>query len=82
MSRKALQQKVDALTDLIRGIEEDHYPDPLDFVQALRMIRETADSALPDAVALARHHGDSWETVARKLGTTRQAAWERYGARV
>lgn len=73
-----LEAQIDALTDLLRSISDDHYPEPTDYVQALRMIRDTADAALPQAVTLARAHGASWDLVGRYLGTTRQAAHERY----
>lgn len=75
----ALEKRVDALLDLARGIEDDHYPDPLDYVQALRMIVETAAGALPLAVQNAREHGATWDDVGKMLGTSRQAAWERFG---
>jgi hypothetical protein len=52
---------------------------PLDLVQLLRMVRETADSALPYAVANARAEGASWEKVARMLDVSKQAAQQRYG---
>lgn len=34
---------------------------------------------LADAVAAARNHGHSWTQIATMLGTSRQAAQERYG---
>lgn len=74
----ALTERLDAISDLVRSIEDDHYPEPLDYVQALRMIRETADSALPHAVQHARAQGETWERIARYLGTSRQAAHERF----
>jgi hypothetical protein len=79
MSRKTLSRKVDALTELVRSIEDDHYPSDGDYIQALRMIAETAQSALPNAVDSARANGVSWDQIGRYLGTTRQAAWERFG---
>lgn len=74
-----LRARVDALTDLVRSIEDDNYPEALDYVQALRMIAQTAESALPFAVQAARRGGASWDQIGRFAGTTRQAAHERYG---
>lgn len=73
-----LADKIDALGVLMRGIEDDHYPTALDRVQGLRMIRETADSALQQAVNQARDEGETWEKIARYLDVTTQAAHKRY----
>lgn len=79
MSRNTLQDKVTALSDLMQGIEDDHYPSTADYLQALPMIAATAQSAIRSAVDQARAEGASWDQIGRWLGTTRQAAWERYG---
>jgi len=39
----------------------------------------TSQVELADAVAAARQHGHTWTQVATMLGTSRQAAQERYG---
>jgi hypothetical protein len=39
-----------------------------------------ADAALREAVAQARDAGDSWTIIGAALGTTRQAAFQRFGA--
>ncbi|MDQ6837576.1 MAG: hypothetical protein M3137_04340 [Actinomycetota bacterium] len=39
----------------------------------------TSQVELADAVAAARHHGHTWTQIATLLGTSRQAAQERYG---
>lgn len=79
-----LADKTTALDNLIRGIKPNtdgtQWATGLDTVQGLRMIRETADSALVNAVALARSEGESWESIGRALGMTRQAAHEKYAA--
>jgi hypothetical protein len=73
-----LDSKVDTLAELVAGIDAT-YRGGLDTTQALRMIVDTAQSALTQAVAQARNEGATWEAVARALGTSRQAAWERFG---
>lgn len=72
-----LEDKITAIADLLAGIDATRR-DGLDTTQALRMIRDTADSALVQAVEQARHEHASWTSIARMLGTSRQAAWERY----
>lgn len=47
-------------------------------VAAVDAARET-ESELIAAVREARGHGDSWTTIAVALGTTRQAAQQRFG---
>jgi len=39
----------------------------------------TSQAELADAVAAAREHGHTWTQIATMLGTSRQAAQERYG---
>jgi len=39
----------------------------------------TSQVELVDAVAAARNHGHTWTQIATMLGTSRQAAQERYG---
>lgn len=68
----------DLLADFVYPEGPSAYPSGLEMVQLLRMIRETAESALPQAVALARDEGASWEQLGRALGVTRQSAHERY----
>jgi len=40
---------------------------------------EQADAELRYAVAQARANGDSWAAIGAALGTTRQAAYQRFG---
>lgn len=73
-----LDQRIDTMTQLLAGIDAT-YRGGLDTVQALRMLVETAESTLPVAVTAARAEGASWDQIGRALGTSRQAAWERFG---
>jgi hypothetical protein len=75
-----LARRLDAISDLITGIQDDHYPTALDVVQALRMAAETAESTLPLAVDAARRGGHTWDQIGTMLGTSRQAAQQRYGS--
>lgn len=42
---------------------------------------ETADAELRAAVAAARAAGDTWDAIGVALGTSRQAAYQRFGKR-
>lgn len=57
-------------------------------VSELRAIAEAADAArssearVTEAVAIARAHGHSWNRIAGALGVSRQAARQKYAAKV
>jgi hypothetical protein len=77
---ETLIAKLDNLAENANQLDAFAHLTTADLVQLLRMVRDTADSALTDAVAQARSEGMSWEHVGRWLGTSRQAAHERYSA--
>lgn len=52
--------------------------DEVDLGQMLAL-REEVEGAIAAAVAGQRRRGRSWAYIARGLGTTRQAAFKRYG---
>jgi hypothetical protein len=43
--------------------------------------RATAEAAIVEAVNRARDHGQSWDSIGRRLGTSGEAARQRYGQR-
>jgi hypothetical protein len=43
--------------------------------------RATAEAAIVEAVNRARDHGHSWDAIGRRLGTSGEAARQRYGQR-
>jgi hypothetical protein len=50
---------------------------------AIRETREDAksvDDKLTALVSAARNYGISWQNIGHALGTSKQAAWERYGS--
>ena len=67
---------------------EDHVPDPSTMKRAdpLRQVREAfltrarAESDLLDAVGAARADGQSWSAIGAMLGTSGEAARQRYGS--
>jgi len=52
---------------------------PLDALRELREQRERIARVERETIRAARANGHSWEQVARALGMTRQAAWQRWG---
>jgi hypothetical protein len=56
-----------------QGIEE-----ALSALGDIRLVRGLLDEAEAGAVRAARLGGSSWSEIGAKLGTSRQAAWERW----
>jgi hypothetical protein len=54
-------------------------PDPLAAITAALQVVRTADEALRAAVDRARAAGHTWQTIGDLLGTSRQAAFQRFG---
>lgn len=69
-------------TDLLRlAYRADYLGLPaVDRIAALRELEATARAAVTTAIDDARHESASWADIAAALGTSRQAAWERYAA--
>jgi len=77
---------IDQADELARKFE-DHVPDPSEMKEAatLRRVREAfpqraaAEQVLSDAVASARQEEQSWGSIGAMLGTSGEAARQRYG---
>jgi hypothetical protein len=65
----------------LRGMLESDPASFLALVAAARVGAEEADRLLHDAVIRARRAGHSWEAIGALLGTSRQAAQQRFAAR-
>ena len=86
---RTLQDILDHGEELARRFE-DYAPeagderDPEAFI-ALRqsvMARSAAERAIQQAVVVARNQGYSWRTIGALIGTSGEAARQRYGAKV
>jgi hypothetical protein len=67
------------LDNLVENANQlDAHSDTAHLLQLLYMVRDTADSALDNAVAQARSEGMTWERIGHWMGTSRQAAHERH----
>lgn len=51
----------------------------VELLPELQRMRDTIDEAMTAAVAACRAEGYSWGEIAQRLGTSRQAAQQRYG---
>jgi len=80
----AERDAVDALAETVRALTE-RATGAADRTQALDLVargvavREHADAALAALVDAARAAGATWQDVGRTLGTSRQAAFQRFG---
>ena len=54
-------------------------PDPLEVIRVAGMYQRYFFEVQDRAVRVARAQGRSWEEIGQAVGTTRQAAWQRYG---
>jgi hypothetical protein len=83
-TRAVLDDKVAAAKSLAAQAEQatldlDSMDTIADVIQCLRMLAETAGSALETAVKHAREGGLTWDEIGKWLGVTRQAAQQRFG---
>jgi hypothetical protein len=65
------------LRHVLDGVPQDG--DPVETVRALLAVRAGVDGALAAAVDRARADGVTWQALGDVLGTTRQAAFQRFG---
>lgn len=79
MTKTATLAKFDTIAEHAATVDAFAHQDLPDLLQALRMLRDTADSALVDVVRDARAQGMSWDEIGRWTGVTKQAAQQRYG---
>ena len=69
---RGLASAIDALHEAISGAG------PLERIELWRSLRERIDEGIEEAVAGARMSGDSWDTIGRAAGMSRQAAHGRW----
>jgi hypothetical protein len=60
-------------------VPDDPVPAPLDAVAVIRSLARVVEDGLRGAVQLARQSGNTWAEIGELLGTTRQAAFQRFG---
>ena len=75
----ALGETAAASADALRHAEAAHVPAELNTVRIAARMREVADYALQQCVDRARSAGHTWQEIGDALGTSRQAAFQRFG---
>jgi hypothetical protein len=84
-TREQLQQAAEDAERWLDSLDPAAIASPDTDASRLRRIADavravaTSQLELADAVAAARTHGHTWTQIATMLGTSRQAAQERYG---
>jgi len=77
-SNELLADKLSTAANLA-AMSAQPYQTTLERLDSIRRTLETAESAQRTAVEIARQEGASWAAIAAALGTTKQAAQQRYG---
>jgi hypothetical protein len=63
----------------VDGVSEDAALGPLEAVTVVRSLARVVEDGLREAVHQAREAGHTWAEIGELLGTTRQAAFQRFG---
>lgn len=77
--RAELGEQIVKVADLLRTELLIPAADPVHAVAAARSLRALTDDALQQLVGAARERGTSWQRIGDALGTSRQAAFQRFG---
>jgi hypothetical protein len=75
----AAAELAEAARRLAEPGDQDRSADPLHRIREAMQVRRLADAALAAAVDAARAAGRTWQQVGDVLGTSRQAAFQRFG---
>ncbi len=83
---RSIQEILDHADELAKRFE-DYEPDPADerpveeyLLERAALARARSERQIVDAVTAARSKGVSWQRIGELLGTSAQAAQQRYGA--
>ena len=83
---RSIQEILDHADELAKGFE-DYEPDPSDersveeyLLEQAALTRARSERQIVDAVTAARAKNVSWQRIGELLGTSGQAAQQRYGA--
>lgn len=86
---RSMQEIIDSANQLAKRFEsytpnpdDERDPKALNDLQQAVTARAAAERALTDAVTNARNAGYSWATIGAQLGTSGEAARQRYGQRI
>lgn len=83
---RSIQEILDHADELAKRFE-DYEPDPADerpveeyLLERAALARARSERQIVDAITAARSKGVSWQRIGELLGTSAQAAQQRYGA--
>lgn len=79
MAPRTLEEMLAAVEELARNIGRPAGSDPLDAVQTAFEARAHAEKILADRIAQAREAGATWAAIGDRIGTSGEAARQRYG---
>ena len=74
-----LKTNADAVAAAVRATDGSHSYSPLAALAATRTLSLVIDDTMRALVNKARHEGATWQDIGAALGTTRQAAYQRFG---
>ncbi len=79
-ARVELADRIGRVADLLRAELAGAAADPVHSLAAARSLDQLTDEALQLLVSAARERGVPWARIGAALGTTRQAAFQRFGS--
>ena len=65
---------------ILDGVIDFQQQNVLSAIRELEHEQGRLDEKRRSLIAAARHYGASWQLIAQALGTSKQAAWERFGS--
>jgi hypothetical protein len=77
--RPVLSRVIAAARLALDDVPADAALTPLDTVAVVRFLARVVEDGMREAVLLARQAGNTWAEIGELLGTTRQAAFQRFG---
>jgi hypothetical protein len=78
-SRPVLRRVIAAARLVLDDVPADAALTPLNTVSVVRSLARVVEDGMREAVQLARQAGHTWAEIGELLGTTRQAAFQRFG---
>jgi hypothetical protein len=78
-TRPALSRVIAAARLALDDVPADAALTPLETVAVVRSLARVVEDGMREAVLLARQAGNTWAQIGELLGTTRQAAFQRFG---
>ena len=75
----ARTRAINAAWEILYDVPHDTALAPLEAIMVIQSLKHVVDEGMVDAVRKARRAGHTWAEIGELLGTTRQAAFQRFG---